>query len=85
MSNNFVAKIIRESALVYDIRTNRSDGSGGYIILQVEKSKHSTFQRKMQGTEPFDAKDYGEVLYQGLGEPSDELKQTLREKFGMYS
>jgi|688.fasta_scaffold973440_1 hypothetical protein len=84
MTNNFVAKIIKESALVYDIRTKRASGDG-YMILQVEKSKHSAFQKKMEGKEPFDATDYGEILYQGLGEPSDELKQLLNEKYGMYS
>ncbi len=84
MTNNFVAKIIKESALVYDIRTKRENGGGGFMILQVEKPRHSAFQQKMQGNEAFDATDYGTILHQGSGEPSAELKAELNKKFGMY-
>ncbi len=88
MANNFVAKIIKESALVYDIRTKRGgsvgESGGGFMILQVEKSKHSAFQQKMAGEASFDATEYGIILHQGEGEPSIELKRILNEKFGMY-
>lgn len=82
--SSFVAKIIKESALVYDIRLKRG-GVDTYMILEVEKSKHSNFLKKMEGAEPFNALDFGNILYQGVGEPSDELKATLKEKYGMYS
>jgi hypothetical protein len=82
--SNFVAKIIKESALVYDIRLKRGE-LDTFMILQVEKSKHANFLKKMEGTEPFDATEFGTILHQGLAEPNDALKEELREKYGMYS
>jgi hypothetical protein len=84
MTKSFVAKIIKESALVYDIRTKDKQGNAVFFIIEIEKSKHNAFREKMAGDFTINLLEYGKILHQGYGEPDDTLKAQLRDAYGMY-
>ncbi len=83
MGKGFVAAIIRQQALVYDLRTKKR-GKSIYFIVQIDKSKFRAFDEALKQDIPMDLRDYGTVLHSGYDEPSPELKIKLREKYGMY-
>lgn len=81
---SFAARIERNDALVYDLRVTKN-GRTRFFIIKVKPSLHQAYLRKMNSTEAFDLKDYGEILHRGEGEPSEALRAELREKYGMYN
>ena len=81
---SFAAQIIRDRALVYDLRTQQN-GQTVYFIVKVDSSKHNAFQAAYSAGQTVNLEDFGEILYSGAGDPSDELKAELRERFGMYA
>lgn len=80
---NFTARIIKEKALVYDLRFPEGEREA-YFILEVERAKHKDFKHALTQQAPGDLRDYGKILYSGYGEPAESIKAELREKFGMY-
>jgi hypothetical protein len=38
----------------------------------------------LKASAAIDLRDYGTILHSGWGEPSEQLKAELREKYGMY-
>lgn len=81
---NFAAKILKENELVYGLSTVKN-GRKLWYIVKIEKAKHEVFKRTLEGTALFNLTDFGEILHSGEGEPSDALKDEMREKYGMYS
>lgn len=84
MNNNFATKIDSEKALVYDLRLNLK-GEDCYFIIKVKPELNSNFLSVVEKDNGYKLSDYGQILYHGLGEPSDELKDHLREKYSMYA
>ena len=80
----FAAKILREKALIYDIRWRDVSGEMAYVIFEAEKAKHDAFLRILDSKETFDISDYGTILYTDFGEPDDDLKAELNKKYGLY-
>ena len=80
----FAAKILKQTALVYDIRWKDKSGTAFYAIFEAEKNRHRAFLEKVKGDDTFNLKEYGKVLHIGFGEPDDALKEELREAYGMY-
>jgi hypothetical protein len=84
MTSGFVAKLIKQTALVYDIRTSDENDNAVFIIFEAEKSKRKAFLEKMAGDNIINLEDYGTILHQGYGEPDEALKAELKEKYGLY-
>jgi hypothetical protein len=82
--SGFAAKIIKQTALVYDIRWTDENDTAFYAIFEAQKSRHSAFLERMKGQGTFNLEDYGQVLHLGFNDPDDALKAQLREKYGMY-
>jgi len=78
----FAARIIMDNALVYELKYPKTDNA--FFILEVEKAKHTEFLRASEEGRQIDLKDFGKLLYSGYGEPSEEIKEELRKKYGMY-
>ena len=83
-SSEFTKLVNLYSGLVYDLRTKDKHGEKVYCIVKIYKHKHPQFRSKMNGAGTFNLLDYGEVLYEGHGEPSSFLKVEMHKKFGMY-
>jgi hypothetical protein len=81
-NSGFTAKIIKEKALVYELSFPETDGA--FFILEVDRAKHKDFTRVIKESCNIDLKDYGNILYSGYGMPSNEVKDLLRKKYGLY-
>ena len=79
----FAAKILKQTALVYDLRWRDVSGEMAYAIFEADKMKHDAFKRKLDSSDTYDLSDYGTVLYTDFGEPPATLKAELKEKYGM--
>ena len=82
--SGFAAKILKQTALVYDIRWRDVSSTSFYAIFEADKGKHAAFLERMKSDETFNLKDYGTVLHLGFGEPDEALREELRQKYGMY-
>ena len=81
----FTERVLKETALVYDLRWEDASGQARYGIVHVTPHKHDAFLRALEQDAPLELRDYGEVLYTGLKEPDAAIKAELREKYGMYA
>ena len=80
---SMVAKIIRDNAIVFHISV-KHEGRDAYYVLEVDKPKFKAFNTAWDSDEAMDFNDYGTILHRGFGNPSEELKAELREKYGFY-
>lgn len=82
--SGFAAKILKETALVYDVRWRDESGTRFYAIFQADKAKCSAFLEEMKSDRTFNLEHYGTVLHLGFNEPPQHLRRELHEKYGMY-
>jgi hypothetical protein len=80
---SFAARIAKETALVYDLRITM-DGEARYFIIKVPPAKRAAFVDAVAKDAGFTLEDYGDILFRGWNEPSDEVKAILHERYGMY-
>lgn len=80
---SFADKITKEKFLVYDLRTVLN-GEKRYFIIKIIPSKHEAFKQAIKTDSGFRLEDYGDILHRGWNEPDDELKQLLRQQYGLY-
>lgn len=83
-SGGFISKIIREKSIIYHYETNLESGKKYFFILDIDKSKHKKFQEDISIPQEINLNDYGKILHKGYGQPSDELKAELKQKYGLY-
>lgn len=81
---SFAAKILKQTALIYDMRWQDVSGEMVYAIFEAEKSKNEAFLKILDSDDMFDLSDYGTVLHKGFGEPDQSLKDELNTKYGLY-
>ncbi len=79
----FAEKIDAETALVYDLRV-KLNGEDRYFIIKIDPDKQQEFLANVENRVEYILEDYGEILYRGWDEPSDELKERLRQLYGMF-
>ena len=84
---NFVAKIIRQKAMVCSLVFPAYENvAEAWYILEINKGKAKEFDQHMKLSIPITLTDYGTILHSGWGkEPPKELKIELNEKYGLYS
>jgi hypothetical protein len=81
---SFAYKISREKFLVYDLRVTLN-GEDRFFVIKIIPAKNALFLQAINENTGFRLEDFGEILHRGWGEPTDKLKQTLQEQYGMYS
>jgi hypothetical protein len=79
---HFAAKIIREKALVYDLRFPEEQHQP-FFILEIAATNHKEFKRVLKRITSANLQQYGTILFSGYGEPPDDLKAELSAKYGM--
>ncbi len=62
---------------VYGMRYTTPAGQQEYYFLLVDPLKEKAFQRAIKGAVSFKLEEYGTVVGQGLGEPSQQLKDRI--------
>lgn len=83
MITSFASKIEKNTALVYDLRATKNEKTR-FFIVRIDPARHDAYLRAFNENNNLNLKDYGKVLHMGKGEPSDDLKAELHEKYGMY-
>lgn len=83
--DDFAARIIRDTAIIYTFWLNQPAGKKAFFILEVDKAKHAAFQQALKSSAPADIADYGTVLYAGWDEPSKEKQAEFQKKYGLFS
>jgi hypothetical protein len=81
-NTGFVESIQRKEALVYDLRAV-VNGEMRYFIIQVKPAKQAAFLHAVEKDAGYRLEDYGDILHRGWDEPEDELKEQLRQEYGM--
>ncbi len=82
-NSSFADKITKEKSLVYDLRVVMG-GEKRYFIIKIIPSKHNAFMQAIKTDSGLRLEDYGNILHRGWNEPDDELKQSLRQQYGLY-
>ncbi len=78
----FAESITQKDALVYDLRAVVNDEQR-YFIIKVSYAKQAAFLRAVEKDAGLRLEDYGDILYRGWDEPEDDLKEQLRQEYGL--
>lgn len=54
-----------------------------YYYLLVSADKEADFKKAMEGSEPFNLKDYATIIASGYGEPPEDLKEQLKLRYNV--
>jgi hypothetical protein len=84
LPTGFAAKIVREAALVYDLRA-KVNGEARYFIIKIPRAQRGAFLAAVAKDAGCRLEDFGEVLHRGWDEPPQELKADLYRAYGMYA
>ncbi len=83
-SGRIADRIIKENAYVCALIGNQLNDKRAYFIVRFDKAKYQEFERLFEQGKLLNLGDYGEILYSGWNEPSQEEKVVFREKYGLY-
>lgn len=53
--------------------------------MRIPPARQAAFLNAVARDAGFRLEDYGDILHRGWDEPSEELKASLREQYGMYA
>lgn len=67
--------------LLYGINYKNDRGELLYFYVLIDRLKEKNFLRAMSGSEVFDMREFGKIVSAGYGEPSDTVKQELRDLY----
>ena len=81
---NFLQKIIRENAYVYCYWLHQNTPDASFLIVEIDRAKHASFQRAIKASAPLDFRDYGTIHYHKRHEPSLTEKQHFHDKFALF-
>lgn len=81
--HSFASKILRDTAIVYDLRV-RLDGEERYFILEISPARHQAFLRAVEADAGYRLEDYGKILHRGWNEPSPGVKYQFHTLYGLY-
>lgn len=83
-TTSFLAKLIKQKAVVYAFTAAASVGSKmAYYVLEVTPSKHAAFKKAMKDSANLDLTQFGEFLYKGWAPPARELASEWKEKYDL--
>lgn len=83
-NRSFVDKLIaKKGHLVHKLKAKDSTGRWAYYFVLVESPREAAFMKAIEGDGMIDLEDFGKVIASCYGEePSDDIKQFLKEKYG---
>ena len=73
-------KLQNNNAIVF-MRGKRDDGSAFFIYAEIAKEQMEKMARDAQEDKNVDLSSYGKVLLSGEGEPKEDNKQYMTEKW----
>jgi len=78
---SWVAKVASHKERIYFVERQRS-GENAFFYIRIELPKEQDFLAALKGQQKFNLSDYGEIIASGFGNPSDEIRKMLKEKYG---
>lgn len=81
---SFADRIIAsKGSLIHKLKAKDSTGEWAYYFLLVEAAKEQEFTKSVKEQTVSNLEAYGKIIASCYGEePSDEVKQLLKEKYG---
>jgi hypothetical protein len=81
---SFVDQIIaKKGHLIHKLKAKDSTGRWAYYFVLVEAPRETAFLESIKGDGTVDLEEYGKVIASCYGEePSDEVKDFLKERYG---
>ncbi len=82
--SSFVDKIVaKKGHLIHKLKAKDSTGRWAYYFVLVEPPKEQAFLSALESDQSIDLEEYGKVIASNYGEePSDEVRQMLKDKYG---
>ncbi len=82
-TSSFVDKLIaKKGHLVHKLKAKDSTGRWAYYFVLVEPPREQAFMQAIESKGTIDLEDFGKVIASCYGEePSDEVKEYLKEKY----
>jgi hypothetical protein len=77
----YSTKLMAVKNLLYALSYAPEKSERIYYFLLVDPEKEDAFQRALNGTEPFNIKDYATVIASGFGDPPEDLKEQMLIKY----
>lgn len=76
-------EIARQARYIHKIRAKDTTGRWAYYFVLVKPYREPAFLRAVHGDGVIDLLDFGKVIASNYGEePTEEIKDYLREKYG---
>ena len=81
---SFVDQIVaKKGHLIHKLKAKDSTGRWAYYFVLVEPTKEKGFLEGLESDGTIDLEDFGKVIASNYGEePSEEVKEMLKEKYG---
>jgi len=74
-------KLVPVKNLLYALSYASGNSERIYYFLLVDSEKEGAFREALDGTAPFNIKDYATVIASGYGDPPEGLKEQLLVKY----
>lgn len=81
LRSNFSSSVMADKSRLYLLRYQPEAGTKIFYFLLVNPLKEKAFLKAMSGTEAFNINEYGKIVASGYGEPSEEVKQQMRDLY----
>lgn len=78
---SFASRAASQKTRFYGLTYTPQGRPQEYYYLLVDPLKEKAFLRALDGQDAFALREYGVIVASGFGEPSDALKQEMREKY----
>ncbi len=79
--NTYNTRLLAVKNLLYALSYAPGNSERIYYFLLVDSDKEQAFREVLNGSDPFNIKDYATVIASGYGEPPEDLKEQMRIKY----
>jgi hypothetical protein len=76
------AEVAEEEPVLILIEGRNSFGDKIFCYLKLPYSNYRALREKMFNKEKFNPRDHGEIVAAGLGQPTEEIKNEIKEEYG---
>lgn len=76
------ATVAEDEPVLILIEGKNTFGDRIFCYLKLPYSSYRILREKMFNKEKFNPRDYGEIVAAGLGQPTEEIKNEIKEEYG---
>ena len=79
----YSAQAVADKTLLYHLTVAPPRGKKIYYYVLVDPNKERAFLKALDGEESFNLTSFGTIVAAGYGDPSEELKHVLSERYNI--